>query len=129
MPGAILRIVRKLLCGIWIALVVLVELRASLPAVLYAACPRIYVAQCVNRDRPQMHCNGKCHRMRQIQAAMGFQGPALHESVPVSVDSVWFLESVFIPVSAKSYADPRCLAALDGAGMVGAPDDPPPRTV
>ncbi|MEK7392424.1 MAG: hypothetical protein AAB214_07635, partial [Fibrobacterota bacterium] len=113
----------------WIALVVLGNLRASLPAMLYAACPRMYVAHCVNRDRPQMHCNGKCQRMRQIQSAMGVQGPALHESVPLPVENVWYLDDVLVPASAKASPNPRSLTALDGSGMAGDPDDPPPRSV
>jgi hypothetical protein len=32
---------------------------------------RDYVARvlCVNRDKPQMHCNGKCHLAKQLRAA------------------------------------------------------------
>ncbi|OON66472.1 hypothetical protein B0919_21815 [Hymenobacter sp. CRA2] len=32
---------------------------------------RDYVARvlCINRDKPQMHCNGKCHLRKQLRAA------------------------------------------------------------
>ena len=32
---------------------------------------RDYVARvlCINRDKPQMHCNGKCHLAKQLRAA------------------------------------------------------------
>jgi len=119
--------VRKLLFGIWIAIVILGNLRASLPAMLYAACPRMYVAQCVNRDRPQMHCNGKCQRMRQIQTAMGVQGPALHESAPPPVENVWYLDELFVSVPVHANRDPHRPTAFDGSGMAAPPDDPPPR--
>jgi len=58
----------KSLAWFFLTLYVVVLLRPAFPLVDYAfnkeKITRVY---CVNKDKPVMHCNGKCHLMKELK--------------------------------------------------------------
>lgn len=65
-----------------LAVYVTVLLRPMMPFVEYAL-NKNYIAKnlCENRFIPTMHCNGKCHLMKQLQKATD-TNPAQPQSIP-----------------------------------------------
>jgi len=47
----------------------LVLVQANLPALHYALNPAAYAANCVNKNQPQLGCEGKCQLMQEMQNA------------------------------------------------------------
>jgi hypothetical protein len=35
---------------------------------------------CVNKDKPEMHCNGKCHLKKEIKKVLGDENPAKNKT-------------------------------------------------
>lgn len=50
---------------------------------------------CVNKDKPKMHCNGKCHLMKELAKASENEKPISPEKKVTSQESeVLFLEEI-----------------------------------
>ncbi|WP_026990380.1 hypothetical protein [Flavobacterium subsaxonicum] len=48
---------------------------------------------CVNKAKPQMHCNGKCHLMKELAKAAEKEKPASDKKVATQQAEVLFLTS------------------------------------
>lgn len=63
---------------------------------------------CENRDKPEMHCNGKCHLMKQLAKASEHEKPisekkqASAEHEVLFFEPCWLPRIIFIPLSQKS---------------------------
>lgn len=56
-----------------------------------------YLAKCVNKDKPKLHCNGQCAFMKEIAAREKSQEPLLPESFQLVKDLQLFFEPVGLP--------------------------------
>lgn len=55
-----------------------------------------YIAKelCENKAKPQMHCNGKCHLMKELAKAAENEKPASQKKSPHQETEVLFCETV-----------------------------------
>lgn len=68
-----------------------------------------YLAKCVNKDKPYLHCNGQCAFMKEIAAREQSQEPQLPENFQQIKDIQLFFESAvllpFFPEKLQPEAD------------------------
>jgi len=48
---------------------------------------------CVNKAKPQMHCNGKCHLMKELAKAAEKEKPASNKKAAAQQSEILFLTS------------------------------------
>lgn len=119
---AIFAAVKKLISGI---LLLLMGFQTMYPAVFtawfYANQQAIAARHCVNKKRPQLHCDGKCYLSKKIQAAEEQQAG----TEPGGMRNVWVETSACIlqehytlhPAIAKApqvFSNHRVLSAQQG---------------
>ncbi len=71
----------------------------------------VYIAQCVNKDKPNLHCDGQCAFMKQMAAheKNGSKEPQLPDNFREIKDIQLFFESPALPVFFRS-ADENAIA-------------------
>jgi hypothetical protein len=70
-------------------------LKPVLPVLEYAV-NYDYIAKelCVNKAKPQMHCNGKCHLMKELAKASGSEKSPAEKKSPHTETELLFCEAV-----------------------------------
>lgn len=79
-------------------LALLFLLRPVFPVLEYVA-NYSYIAKelCENRGKPKMHCNGKCHLMKQLAKASEQEKPLTDKKQLSAEHEVLFLEPCWLP--------------------------------
>lgn len=75
-------------------------LKPAFPIIEYAFKLDVYLAQCVNKGRPEMQCNGQCVLMRKLRAAdVETSTPTPPAPVKVNLQDypIGFIEHVHMP--------------------------------
>ncbi|HAD13987.1 MAG TPA: hypothetical protein DCF33_16300 [Saprospirales bacterium] len=68
-----------------------------------------YLARCVNKDKPSLHCNGQCAFMKEIAAREKSQEPQLPENFQQIKDIQLFFVSAIFPYLTP---DTDCLKSI-----------------
>jgi hypothetical protein len=88
-------------------LALIILLKPVLPVIEYAVNYN-YIATilCENKDKPKMHCNGKCHLMKELAKASENDKPISQEKKVASQESeVLFFEEIKSFRTASIYLD------------------------
>ena len=62
---------RRILASICLLLQIAFTMSSALPSFAYWINPQIFAAVCENKDRPNLHCCGRCKLRRANAAALG----------------------------------------------------------
>ena len=62
--------------------------------VYYYARKTTFVQQCVNRDKPQLHCDGKCVLMQRLKSEDEQRNPMMPDLLRNMADEVLFFEQI-----------------------------------
>jgi hypothetical protein len=52
---------------------------------------KIAEQQCVNKDRPWMHCNGRCYLMKKLKQAENNESKQANRDLRSALQMVWFI--------------------------------------
>lgn len=95
-----------LLLGVF---VMITSTQNGLNLVIYeVAKPYIVEKYCVNRDAPEMHCNGKCH----LAAMMKAEEPDQQAPAELPVPEFKYQTVVFLPATEVGQTEPEGLPVL-----------------
>ncbi len=81
-------------------------LRPVIPVVEYAA-NYDYISKelCVNKNKPKLHCNGKCHLMKELAKASEQEKPASEKKTGEHPAEVLFLQPIAeLKIAVEVYA-------------------------
>jgi hypothetical protein len=81
-------------------------LKPVLPVFEYAANYKFISRElCENKNKPQMHCNGKCHLMKELAKASEQEKPVSEKKTSLQTAEVLFLEPIAqLKVAGVEYA-------------------------
>lgn len=79
-----------------IILALFIFLKPVIPVLDYMANYE-YIAKelCINKAKPQMHCNGKCHLMKQLAQSSETEKPVQNDKKISVFESEWFYTATF----------------------------------
>lgn len=90
---------------------------------------RIAKEECINKDKPELHCNGKCYLMRQLheanKAANAPSLPSAQETVEILVFHLLPERAEWLPFTSVLQQSVRCTVAANEAVVQQFCGEPP----
>ena len=116
----------KHIASAYLLLLLLLKLMALPVVCLEFRINQEYIAAnlCENKDKPAMHCHGKCHLAKQIEKTTEVPGQQQHKSNTISIGPDFFQEQSVVslkyiaetlPVVRILFQDNRALQGFTGA--------------
>ncbi|MGV3767741.1 MAG: hypothetical protein ACO1NW_16515 [Chitinophagaceae bacterium] len=116
----------KHIASAYLLLLLLLKLMALPVVCLEFRINQEYIAAnlCENKDKPAMHCHGKCHLAKQIEKTTEVPGQQQHKSNTISIGPDFFQEQSVVslkyiaetlPVVRILFQDNRALQGFAGA--------------